>query len=82
MCSGAKGRVKLGHPVPDLNLSVELNSGSLDSLMRRLRDFVPALIGRAQNDRLRINLRSVSEADEALLGQILIAALKAETTDG
>jgi len=28
MFDGSSGFVKLGHPVPDSNLSVELNSGS------------------------------------------------------
>jgi len=59
-------------------VEIELLGGSLDSLMRRLRSFSPALIGRAQNDRLLLNLRAVPVADEALLTQILLAALRAE----
>lgn len=64
--------------LPDWAVEIELLDGSLDSLMRRLRSFRPALIGRAQNNRLRLNLRAVAVEDEALLVQILLAALQAE----
>ncbi|HEY5673164.1 MAG TPA: L-seryl-tRNA(Sec) selenium transferase [Malonomonas sp.] len=64
--------------LPDWAVEIELCGGSLDRLMRRLRGFMPALIGRAQNDRLLINLRAIPVEEEALLVQILIAALQAE----
>ncbi len=62
--------------LPDWAVEIELLNGSIDSLMRCMRSYTPALIGRVQNDRLRINLRAVAAEDEALLAQILIAALK------
>jgi L-seryl-tRNA(Ser) seleniumtransferase len=62
--------------LPDWAVEIELLSGSIDRLMRRMRGYSPALIGRVQSDRLRINLRAVAAEDQALLAQILIAALK------
>lgn len=37
---GSRGRVKLGHPVPESNLSVELKSGSPDTISMYIPSFL------------------------------------------
>ncbi|NOY12426.1 MAG: L-seryl-tRNA(Sec) selenium transferase [Deltaproteobacteria bacterium] len=64
--------------LPDWGVTISLSRGSVDSLARRLRSFVPAVVPRVQNDSLLINLRAVAEAEEALLAQLLIAAIREE----
>jgi L-seryl-tRNA(Ser) seleniumtransferase len=51
---------------------------SVDALARRLRGFIPAVVPRVQNDSLLVNLRAVAEDQEALLAQLLLAAIREE----
>jgi L-seryl-tRNA(Ser) seleniumtransferase len=51
---------------------------SATELARRLRDYTPALIARLHDDRLLINLRAVFPEQDALLTQLLLAALRPE----
>ncbi len=72
-----------GGSMPQVQLpgwALEINPSNLtvDTLARRLRRFIPALVPRVQNDSLLINLRAVSDDEQALLTQLLIAAIRGE----
>jgi L-seryl-tRNA(Ser) seleniumtransferase len=60
--------------IPTRLLAVEANGLSPDALESRLRKGSPPVIGRIQDDRLVLDLRTVSEAQESLLVQALAAA--------
>ena len=64
--------------LPDWALQIRPSGESVDRLARRLRSFFPAVIPRVQNDCLMINLRAVTEDEEGLLGQILMAGIRGE----
>lgn len=61
--------------LPGWALEINVADGSVDTLARRLRGFIPAVVPRVQNDSLLINMRAVAEEEEALLAQLLIAAI-------
>jgi len=71
---GSMPQVKL----PGWALEIAVAESSVDALARRLRGFIPAVVPRVQNNSLLINLRSVDESEEALLAQLLIAAIRSE----
>ena len=62
--------------LPDWAVEINPLKIKIQTLAQRLRDYTPAVVTRIQNDRLLVNLRAVFEPEEALLTQILIAALK------
>ena len=64
--------------LPDWALQIRPSGESVDRLARRLRSFFPAVIPRVQNDCLMINLRAVTEDEEGLLGQTLMAGIRGE----
>jgi len=64
--------------LPDWALEIAVAERSVDNLARHLRGFIPAVVPRVQNDSLLINLRAVAEEEEALLAQLLIAAIRKE----
>lgn len=64
--------------LPGWGLEIKPDSASADALSRRLRNFIPAVVPRVQNDALLINLRAVAVAEEPLLAQLLIAAIRGE----
>lgn len=64
--------------LPGWALEIAVIDSSIDGLARRLRSFIPAVVPRVQNDSLLINMRAVAEGDEALLAQLLIAAMRCE----
>lgn len=64
--------------LPDWAVEINLTGCSVDSMAQRLRDYVPAVVPRVQNDRLLLNLRAVAADEEDLLAQIVLAALRSE----
>lgn len=64
--------------LPDWAVEINPLKVSIPVLAERLRAFSPAVVTRIQNDRLLVNLRAVFDHEEALLTQILIAALQKE----
>ncbi len=57
--------------------AVEINPLRMrtQDLAKALRNYIPAVVTRLQNDRLLVNLRAVFPQDEDLLAQILITAV-------
>ena len=64
--------------LPDWAVEINPLKVRTPDLAKRLRTFMPAVVTRVQNDRLLVNLRAVFAAEEALLAQILIAAIRNE----
>ncbi|MFO7578465.1 MAG: L-seryl-tRNA(Sec) selenium transferase [Pelovirga sp.] len=64
--------------LPDWAVAIVPDSISVTELARRLRDYTPALIARLHDERLLINLRAVFPDQDALLTQLLLAALHPE----
>ena len=64
--------------LPGWALEIAVPEASVDALGKRLRGYLPAVVPRVQNDSLLINLRAVFAEEEALLVQLLIAAIRAE----
>lgn len=61
--------------LPDWAVEINAPRESADQLARQLRLGTPAVVGRVQNDRLRLNLRAVSKPDQQLLVERLIDLL-------
>ncbi len=64
--------------LPGWALEIAAAERSVDNLARHLRGFIPAVVPRVQKDSLLINLHAVAEEEEALLAQLLIAAIRKE----
>ncbi len=64
--------------LPDWAVELSPRNDSVAELSQRLRVATPAVVGRVQNDRLLINLRSVTESEFPVLQQVLIAACRGE----
>ncbi|SHI54977.1 L-seryl-tRNA(Sec) selenium transferase [Malonomonas rubra DSM 5091] len=64
--------------LPGWGVEIKPDTASVDALGRRLRNFIPAVVPRVQNDSLLINMRAVAEEEELLLAQLLIAAIRGE----
>lgn len=64
--------------LPDWSVAIKPTAVSVVTLTRRLRDLRPAVVPRVQDDSLLVNLRAVAVEEEALLVQLLIAAVRGE----
>lgn len=62
--------------LPTPALALRPQTLSVDALARRLRRLTPAVVARSHNDRLLVNLRGVLPQQDALLAQLLLAALE------
>jgi L-seryl-tRNA(Ser) seleniumtransferase len=62
--------------LPDWAIEINPLNERTPDLAKRLRTFIPAVVTRIQNDCLLVNLRAVFESEEALLTQLLIAAIQ------
>lgn len=67
-----------GHQMPSIAISLRHSQISTKLLARKLRMSVPAVWGRIEDDFIRLDLRSVSESDDALLIESVKSAISSE----
>ncbi len=66
-----------GETLPSVGLELSCTGGSTDALARHLRAGDPAIMGRIEQDRLVLDLRSLLEEDWTALGDLLAERLPA-----
>lgn len=65
-----------GEMLPSIGISIALDAGSIDDLARALRVADPAVVGRIEQDRLILDLRTVTEEEWDRLPGLLIDRLR------
>jgi len=65
-----------GETLPSIGISIALETGSVDGFARGLREADPAIVGRIEQDRLILDLRTVTEEEWDQLPGLLIHRLR------
>jgi len=65
-----------GETLPSIGIAIALDAGSIDGFARRLREADPAIVGRIEQDRLILDLRTVTEEEWDRLPGVLIDRLR------